>query len=150
MKVIIVPVTPFQQNCSILICEKTNEAAIVDPGGDIDHILEAVKKESVTVVKILLTHGHLDHCGATRASGRTGDAQAKTKISAALLAGFLGGIGIHKFYYGSWGWGLMYILFCVTGIALILSVIDFIVLLCMSEKQFDNKYNKQPPSPFKW
>ena len=66
MRVIIVPVTPFQQNCSILICEKTNEAAIVDPGGDIDHILEAVKKESVTVVKILLTHGHLDHCGATR------------------------------------------------------------------------------------
>ena len=65
MRVIIVPVTPFQQNCSILICEKTNEAAIVDPGGDIDLILEAVKKESVTVVKILLTHGHLDHCGAT-------------------------------------------------------------------------------------
>ncbi|HRK25231.1 MAG TPA: MBL fold metallo-hydrolase [Beijerinckiaceae bacterium] len=59
----IIPVTPFQQNCAILRCTATNKAAIVDPGGDADHIVAAVKKMGVTVEKILLTHGHLDHAG---------------------------------------------------------------------------------------
>ncbi|MBP9035642.1 MAG: MBL fold metallo-hydrolase, partial [Pseudomonadales bacterium] len=57
----IVPVTPFQQNCSILWCERTMKAAVVDPGGDIDRILAAVAKLGVTVEKILITHGHIDH-----------------------------------------------------------------------------------------
>jgi glyoxylase-like metal-dependent hydrolase (beta-lactamase superfamily II) len=65
MKATILPVTPFQQNCSLLMCEETNQAAIVDPGGDIDAILEAVQQSSATVVKILLTHAHIDHCGGT-------------------------------------------------------------------------------------
>ena len=65
MKVLLVPVTPFQQNCSIIVCEKSNRCAVVDPGGDLDQILAAVAKTGATLEKILLTHGHIDHCGGT-------------------------------------------------------------------------------------
>jgi hydroxyacylglutathione hydrolase len=65
MKVAIIPVTPFQQNCSLLTCEETGKAAVVDPGGDLDRILAAVEKSGATLEKILLTHGHIYHCGAT-------------------------------------------------------------------------------------
>lgn len=61
----VIPVTPFQQNCSLLWCEETMKAAVVDPGGDIEIILAAVAKFGVTVEKILLTHGHIDHAGGT-------------------------------------------------------------------------------------
>lgn len=67
MKVYVVPVTPFEQNCSLLVCEKTGKAAIVDPGGDIERILSAVKEAGATVEKILVTHGHVDHVGAVAA-----------------------------------------------------------------------------------
>lgn len=67
MKVIVIPVTPYEQNCSLVICEQTNKAAIVDPGGDSERILAIVEKQGVTVEKILLTHGHLDHVGGTEA-----------------------------------------------------------------------------------
>lgn len=65
MKLAIIPVTPFQQNCSLLVCEETNRAAVVDPGGDLDRILGAIERAGVSPEKILLTHGHLDHCGGT-------------------------------------------------------------------------------------
>lgn len=65
MKVTIIPVTPFQQNCSLLVCQQTNKAAVVDPGGDIELILDTVKEQGVALEKILLTHGHIDHCGGT-------------------------------------------------------------------------------------
>ncbi|MGF1714339.1 MBL fold metallo-hydrolase [Photobacterium chitinilyticum] len=61
----IVPVTPFQQNCSIIWCDETNEAAMVDPGGDIDLLKEKVQQLGLTVTKLILTHGHLDHVGGT-------------------------------------------------------------------------------------
>ncbi len=61
----IVPVTPYQQNCSVIKCESTNKAALVDPGGDIERILGAVEKLGATVEKVILTHGHLDHCAAS-------------------------------------------------------------------------------------
>ena len=61
----IVPVTPFQQNCSILWCDRTRKAAVVDPGGDLDRIRTAVAQLGVTVEKILITHGHIDHAGGT-------------------------------------------------------------------------------------
>ena len=64
IKVAIVPVTPYQQNCSIIKCEASGRAAIVDPGGDVDKILAAVAQLDARVEKILLTHGHLDHCAA--------------------------------------------------------------------------------------
>jgi hydroxyacylglutathione hydrolase len=63
VKVAVIPVTPFQQNCSLLVCEQTNRAAVVDPGGDLELILDAVNERGVTLEKILLTHGHIDHCG---------------------------------------------------------------------------------------
>ena len=65
MKVAIIPVTQFQQNCSLLICEQTHKAAVVDPGGDLELILDAAKQQGVGLEKILLTHGHIDHCGGT-------------------------------------------------------------------------------------
>src|SRR6516164_4781056 len=65
MKVTIVPVTPFQQNCSILWDEATKRAAVVDPGGDLDQVLALLEREALTLEKILLTHGHLDHAAAT-------------------------------------------------------------------------------------
>lgn len=65
MKYETVPVTPFQQNCTIIWCEDTAGAAIIDPGGDAARILERVEKYGVSVEKILLTHAHIDHVGAT-------------------------------------------------------------------------------------
>jgi len=61
----IVPVTPYQQNCSIIKCLNTAKAAIVDPGGDIERILGAVENMEATVEKVILTHGHMDHCAAS-------------------------------------------------------------------------------------
>ena len=66
MKAVIVPVTPFQQNCSVIWCEKTMKGAVVDPGGEVDRILAAAQSQGVEIEKILLTHGHLDHCSAAR------------------------------------------------------------------------------------
>jgi hydroxyacylglutathione hydrolase len=63
MRVAILPVTPFQQNCSLIWCTKTMKAALVDPGGDLDMLKAALEKAGVTLEKVLVTHGHLDHCG---------------------------------------------------------------------------------------
>ena len=63
MRVAIVPVTPLQQNCSLIWCTATMKGALVDPGGDLDRLKEALAKTGVTLEKILVTHGHLDHCG---------------------------------------------------------------------------------------
>jgi hydroxyacylglutathione hydrolase len=65
MRYVVVPVTPFQQNCTVIWCEETLRGAVVDPGGDLDRIMAAVDKAKITLEKILLTHGHLDHAGAT-------------------------------------------------------------------------------------
>jgi hydroxyacylglutathione hydrolase len=67
MKYQIIPVTPFQQNCSVIWCEKTLKAAVVDPGGNIERILAEVDKLGLSVEKILLTHGHIDHVGGAAA-----------------------------------------------------------------------------------
>lgn len=63
----IIPVTAFQENCSIIWCEKTMAGAIVDPGGEFELLVKAVEKLNVNITKILLTHGHLDHVGAAKA-----------------------------------------------------------------------------------
>ncbi|MBX3576574.1 MAG: MBL fold metallo-hydrolase [Rhizobiaceae bacterium] len=57
----IVPVTPFQQNCTILFDAETRAGVVVDPGGDIDRILEAVRQNGISVGAIWITHGHIDH-----------------------------------------------------------------------------------------
>lgn len=73
MRHLIVPVTPFQQNCSIIWCEETMLGSVVDPGGEVDHILRAVDEAGVTLERVLLTHGHVDHAGgATELAQRTG------------------------------------------------------------------------------
>ena len=65
LKVAIVPVTPFQQNCSIVWDADTRTGAVVDPGGDLDRVLKTAAERKVRLEKILITHGHLDHAGAT-------------------------------------------------------------------------------------
>jgi glyoxylase-like metal-dependent hydrolase (beta-lactamase superfamily II) len=65
MRAVIIPVTPFQQNCSLVWCDVTQQAAVIDPGGDLDKVLAAVDKAGVTLTTILLTHAHVDHAGAT-------------------------------------------------------------------------------------
>jgi hydroxyacylglutathione hydrolase len=59
----IIPVTPFQQNCTILWDDETKQALVIDPGGDVPRILAAIDQAEVAVERILLTHGHLDHAG---------------------------------------------------------------------------------------
>ncbi|ABM19599.1 MBL fold metallo-hydrolase [Marinobacter nauticus] len=65
LKYKIVPVTPFEQNCTLLWCTETHKAAVVDPGGDLDRILAAAEDEGVILEKVLLTHAHIDHAGGT-------------------------------------------------------------------------------------
>ncbi len=67
IQIAIVPVTPFQQNCSILWCTATNRGAVIDPGGDLDRIRSALAETGITVDKILLTHGHVDHAAGAAA-----------------------------------------------------------------------------------
>jgi hydroxyacylglutathione hydrolase len=64
LRVAIIPVTPLQQNCCLVWCAKTMRGAFTDPGGDLPKLREAVRQTGVTVEKILLTHGHIDHCGS--------------------------------------------------------------------------------------
>ena len=64
MKIEIIPVTPFEQNCSLLCCTDSGRAALVDPGGDRDRLYRAVDRAGVSVEKVLVTHGHFDHVGA--------------------------------------------------------------------------------------
>jgi hydroxyacylglutathione hydrolase len=71
-KALIIPVTPFQQNCRLLWCEATRRAVVIDPGGDVSEIARAIAHSKVTVEKIWLTHGHIDHAG--------GAAELRTKL----------------------------------------------------------------------
>lgn len=66
LKVGILPVTPFQQNCSLIWCTKTLKGAFVDAGGEADRLLQAAEQQGVTIERLLVTHGHLDHAGAVR------------------------------------------------------------------------------------
>jgi len=63
LKAAIIPVTPLQQNCTLLWCTATMRGAFVDPGGDLPRLKGAAEQAGVTIEKILLTHGHIDHCG---------------------------------------------------------------------------------------
>lgn len=68
LKISIVPVTEYQQNCSIVYDEETKEAVVVDPGGDVEKIASAVDEMAVNVGAVWLTHGHLDHAGGAEAA----------------------------------------------------------------------------------
>ena len=60
-----IPVTPFQQNCSIVWCDQTMQGAVIDPGGDLPRITAKARELGVTLKQILLTHAHIDHAGGT-------------------------------------------------------------------------------------
>jgi len=64
LRAAIIPVTPLQQNCTLLWCTETMRGAFVDPGGDLARLKEAARQSGATIEKILLTHGHIDHCGS--------------------------------------------------------------------------------------
>jgi hydroxyacylglutathione hydrolase len=63
LRAAILPVTPFQQNCTLIWDEDTKVGAVVDPGGDVERIRQAIAQVGITVEKIVLTHGHIDHAG---------------------------------------------------------------------------------------
>ena len=63
IQIIVVPVTPFQQNCSVVFDRATRKGAVIDPGGDVDAIVDVLSKNGIEVELIALTHGHLDHVG---------------------------------------------------------------------------------------
>lgn len=65
LRVMVVPVTPFQQNCSVVWSTATGEGAVIDPGGDLDQVLAVAREQGVTLTRILLTHAHIDHAGGT-------------------------------------------------------------------------------------
>src|SRR5437868_13162953 len=79
LKAAIVPVTPFQQNCTLLWDEATKVGAVVDPGGDLDRIEAGIEKTGMTVENILLTHGHIDHAA--------GAAELKEKLGGIPIEG---------------------------------------------------------------
>ncbi len=70
---VIAPVTPLQQNCTIVWCTTTMKAAVIDPGGEVDRLLKAIADKGLTLEKIWITHGHMDHAGgAAELKARTG------------------------------------------------------------------------------
>jgi len=85
-------------------------------------------------VRQMYSHGSID-LARTAPNG-------KSRIAAALLAFFLGGIGVHKFYLGQIGFGILYLLFCWTFIPAIIAIIEFIFLIVMSDEKFNLKYGQ--------
>jgi glyoxylase-like metal-dependent hydrolase (beta-lactamase superfamily II) len=65
LQAVIIPVTALQQNCTLLWCTKTMRGAFTDPGGDLDRLIAVAQQHGVTIEKLLVTHGHIDHCGLT-------------------------------------------------------------------------------------
>jgi glyoxylase-like metal-dependent hydrolase (beta-lactamase superfamily II) len=73
LKAAVIPVTPYRQNCSLVWCTKTRKAAVIDPGGGLQRIREVILAQGLTLEKVLLTHGHLDHAsGAAKLARETG------------------------------------------------------------------------------
>ena len=67
IRAIVAPVTPLQQNCTIVWCTATNKAAVIDPGGEVPRLLKAIADNGLVLEKIWITHGHMDHAGGTAA-----------------------------------------------------------------------------------
>ncbi|MDP2621312.1 MAG: MBL fold metallo-hydrolase [Hyphomicrobiales bacterium] len=77
LKAAIIPVTPFEQNCTLIWDDETKRAAVVDPGGDVDRIMQAIGELQLKVERIILTHGHIDHAG--------GAAELKEKLGVDIV-----------------------------------------------------------------
>ena len=67
IRAVIAPVTPLQQNCTIVWCAKTLKAAVIDPGGEIPRLMKTIEDQGLTLEKIWITHGHMDHAEIGRA-----------------------------------------------------------------------------------
>jgi glyoxylase-like metal-dependent hydrolase (beta-lactamase superfamily II) len=67
IRAMVAPVTPLQQNCTIVWCVKTRKAAVIDPGGEVPRLLKGIAEQGLTVEKIWITHGHMDHAGGAAA-----------------------------------------------------------------------------------
>ena len=67
IRAFVAPVTPLQQNCTVVWCTATRKAAVIDPGGEVPRLLKAIADQGLTVEKIWITHGHTDHAGGTAA-----------------------------------------------------------------------------------
>ncbi|WP_406663045.1 MBL fold metallo-hydrolase [Gallaecimonas sp. GXIMD1310] len=74
MEFAVIPVTPFAQNCTLVWCSQSRDAAVIDPGGEPEKILAAAKQRGLNITAIWLTHGHLDHVGAS------GDLKAQLQV----------------------------------------------------------------------
>jgi hydroxyacylglutathione hydrolase len=73
LRYLVIPVTPFQQNATLLWCDATLQGALLDPGGEVERLLTAAADQGVRITSILLTHGHIDHVGGcAEAAARTG------------------------------------------------------------------------------
>lgn len=94
------------------------------------------------------------HCGSMLANSSGGSPATvgkKSKTAAAVIAFFLGGLGIHKFYLGSWGWGIVYIVFCWTYVPALIAFVEFIRYLVLSQEDFDQKVEQlDGPFGFLW
>lgn len=106
LKAALLPVTPFQQNCAFLWDDDTKQAAVVDPGGEVDRILAAIDQLGLKVEQILLTHGHMDHAGGADAlrealRERAGDATACPIVGPDVRDEFLlSGLAVQGAKYG--------------------------------------------------
>ncbi len=89
---------------------------------------------------------------AAYAGGANVGYKKRNKTTAGILAILLGGIGVHKFYLGSWGWGILFIvsIFILPGVSALCGLIEGIIYLTMNEQKFDAQYNSTPSSPFRW
>lgn len=88
------------------------------------------------------------HCGATQGNARSAD---KNKVTAGVLAILLGGLGIHKFYTGAWGWGIVYIVLCWTFVPGIVALVEGIRYLTLSDTEFQHKAAQlNGPFSFLW
>src|SRR3546814_10398450 len=90
LKAAIIPVTPLQQNCTLLWCTSTSKGAFVDPGGDLGRLKAAASQHGVEIEKILITHGHIDHCGEAgtlaRSEEHTTELQSLMRSSYAVFS----------------------------------------------------------------
>lgn len=92
------------------------------------------------------------HCGAMQTPPSAADyrgTSGKSRVTAGVLALLLGGIGVHKFYTGAWGWGIVYLLFCLTYIPALMALAEGIRYLVLTPEDFDRKA-AQMQGPFAW
>lgn len=92
------------------------------------------------------------HCGAMQTPPSAADyrgTSGKSRVTAGVLALLLGGIGVHKFYTGAWGWGIIYLLFCLTYIPALMALAEGIRYLVLTPEDFDRKA-AQMQGPFAW